>query len=384
MSGKRWRTFLKAVLIALFVLMLATGGGVLFLCHAMKDHWGADPAGRRLQRMEACPTYRHGCFVNTLPTEIMQSGRLLETLRLSLAHRNSMPARPLPVIFQTAAAFAHPPKSGLRITWLGHATFLIELDGKTILTDPVFSDRASPLSWIGPKRFHPVPIAIPALPSLDAVVISHDHYDHLDDASIRQLLPKTGKFIVPLGVGAHLEAWGVPAGKIVELYWWEETALDNIRLVATPARHYSGRGLKQNNTLWASWAMIGPRHRIFYSGDSGRMPEFEMIGRRFGPFDFALIKIGAYGQTWPDIHATPEEASEINKLVIGRVMIPCHWGTFDLAFHDWDEPIRRLLLAAQKDGVRVVVPKPGEMVMPDALPPLTRWWEENQKVENKK
>jgi L-ascorbate metabolism protein UlaG (beta-lactamase superfamily) len=262
------------------------------------------------------------------------------------------------------------------MTWLGHATFLVELDGQVILTDPVLGERASPLSWIGAKRSHPLPVSLADLPPLDAVVISHDHYDHLDCDSIRRLLPKTRRFIVPLGVGAHLEHWGVPADRIVELDWWEDVALPgNVRMVATPARHYSGRFLKRDNTLWVSWAFVGPKNRVYFGGDSGMTAEeYKAIGDRLGPFGFTLMKIGAYGRTWPDIHLTPEEAVLAQSFLKGTVLVPSHWGTFNLAFHAWNEPIERLQAAAQLSHVQTIVPKPGQSFGPDNVPPAEAWW----------
>jgi L-ascorbate metabolism protein UlaG (beta-lactamase superfamily) len=214
------------------------------------------------------------------------------------------------------------------------------------------------------------------LPELDAVVISHDHYDHLALEEVRALIPRTKKFIVPLGVGAHLERWGVPSAKIVDLNWWEEAVIGNgVRVIATPARHFSGRGFRRDQTLWASVALIGPAHRVFFSGDSGMTPEFTEIGRRFGSFDCTLIKIGAYGRTWPDIHINPEQALEVHRMVRGKAFIPAHWATYNLAAHSWYEPADRLLAAVSGAGVTVIVPKPGQPVVPDDPPPLVRWWD---------
>jgi L-ascorbate metabolism protein UlaG (beta-lactamase superfamily) len=352
---------------------------IVYLFMALRLPIGADPAGDRLKHIKAQPNYQNGRFINTLPTEVLHPGTTWETLRLWIGHEQRVPPAPpahLPVVYLNAQAFSQKPSSGLRITWLGHSTFVVELDGQVILTDPVLGERAYPLSWIGPKRFHPSPISLADLPPLDAVVISHDHYDHLECDSIRKLLPKTKRFIVPLGIGAHLEHWGVPSDRIVELNWWEESVLPNqVRLMATPARHYSGRFLKRNNTLWSSWAFVGPKYRIYFSGDSGMTAdEFKAIGEQLGPFDFTLIKIGAYGQTWPDIHITPEEAILVHTLVQGKVLVPAHWGTFNMAFHAWNEPIERLQAAAQQNSVQVIVPKPGQSFGPDKLPFAEPWW----------
>jgi len=363
---------IKVLKILLGSLALAVLLFTVYLFFSLRLPLGADPAGNRLRRIKASPNYQNGRFVNTLPTDIMQPGTTWKTVLMWLGSERRVPPAPLPVVFQNARSFAQKPASGLRITWLGHATFLVELDGQVILTDPVLGERASPLPWIGAKRLHPLPVSLADLPPLDAVVISHDHYDHLDCDSIRGLLPKTKRFIVPLGIGVHLERWGVPADRIVELNWWEESSLPGqVRLVATPARHYSGRFLKRDNTLWASWALVGPKHRIYFGGDSGMSAgEFKTIGEKLGPFDYTLIKIGAYGQTWPDIHITPEEAVLVHSLVQGKVLVPAHWGTFNLAFHAWDDPIKRLQAAARRGKVPLAIPKPGEPLGPDNPSPL--------------
>jgi L-ascorbate metabolism protein UlaG (beta-lactamase superfamily) len=237
----------------------------------------------------------------------------------------------------------------------------MEMDGQVILFDPVFSERPSPLSFIGPKRFHPVPVSITDLPPLDAVVISHDHYDHLDYDTIMALAPKTQAFYMPLGVGSHLAHWGIASEKINELDWWDErTVAGGPRLVACPARHFSGRLGFGDRTQWSSWAAIGSAHRVFYTGDTGFMPLFDEIGERFGPFDLTLVKVGAYGLTWPDIHLNPEEGIEVHRMVRGRIMLPIHWGTFNLSYHAWNEPFERVKQAAEKAGVTLAALQPGE------------------------
>jgi L-ascorbate metabolism protein UlaG (beta-lactamase superfamily) len=181
-------------------------------------------------------------------------------------------------------------------------------------------------------------------------------------------------FITALGVGAHLERWGVPAARITELDWWESTRVRGLTIAAGWARHFSGRGLARRRTLWAAWSIIGPTHRVFHSGDSGEFDGFAENGRRYGPFDIALIKIGAYGYTWPDIHFTPEQGVRACTLVQGKLMLPSHWGTFNLAFHPWDEPAERVVVAAEAAGVPLVMPKVGELVEPSAPKPVNPWW----------
>jgi L-ascorbate metabolism protein UlaG (beta-lactamase superfamily) len=285
------------------------------------------------------------------------------------------PAAPLPVVSLPASQLAVAPKSGVRVTWLGHSTTLVEIDGQRVLTDPIWSDRASPLPWIGPRRFYPPPIALAALPHIDAVVISHDHYDHLDYGTIAAMRQWDTTFVVPLGVGAHLAYWGIPESRIVELDWWQRARVGALEIVCTPARHASGRILiDEDAKLWAGYALVGAAHRVYYSGDTGLFPAMREIGQRLGPFDLAMIEVGQYGNAWPDWHIGPEQAVIAHQLVRGRRLLPVHWGAFALAYHAWTEPIERVLRAAQAAGAQVVVPRPGQSFEPAAPPPLERWW----------
>ena len=241
----------------------------------------------------------------------------------------------------------------------------------------MFSEYASPFNF-GPRRFHPPPIALADLPSIDAVLITHDHYDHLDMHTVQQLARRGTNFLVPLGIGAHLDAWGVPAAQVREFSWWQEQLLGGVRIVSTPARHYSGRGLTgKNATLWTSWSVIGARHRFFVSGDTGFSDHFRLIGERLGPFDLSFIKVGAYGPgaLWLDIHMSAEDAVRAHQDLRARRMVPVHWGTFNLAFHAWDEPIKRALAAARAGQVELLTPRVGEFVDADLAFPANAWWE---------
>jgi L-ascorbate metabolism protein UlaG (beta-lactamase superfamily) len=328
--------------------------------------------------MQASPNFRAGKAQNPVPTDNSWGLTMMwETTKDYRGGHKTEPDEPPPIVKLTRESFAERPASGLRVTWLGHSSVLVEIDEKVILFDPVFAERASMFSFMGPKRFHPNPVSIDELPVLDAVVISHDHYDHLDYEAVVQLAPKTAAFYVPLGIGAHLEEWEIPAGKIVELDWWEEAEVGEIKLTACPARHFSGRsGFNNNKTLWASWAVVGPEHRVFFGGDTGLMGLFEKVGELFGPFDVTFIKVGAYGRTWPDVHIDPEEAIIVNTMVRGQLMMPTHWGTFNLSYHGWTEPAERLIVAADRGDTRIVIPKVGQMFEPASPPAVERWWPE--------
>jgi L-ascorbate metabolism protein UlaG (beta-lactamase superfamily) len=346
---------------------------------AIADGWaafGSRPRGARQERVERSPQWGPGGFENPQPVK----GEFIRNIRGVLWPSAFVePDSALPVDTGLAARLALPPASGLRVSWLGHSTLLIEIDGQRYLTDPVWSARTSPVQWAGPKRFYAPPLAIEAVGPLDGVLISHDHYDHLDIASIQALAAQGAHFYLPLGVGAHLEGWGVPLDHIHELDWWDEVERPGLagalRLALTPARHASGRlNPQSNHTLWGGWALVGPTHRAFFSGDTGLFPALDEIGAKYGPFDVTMMESGAYNQAWPDWHMGPEQAVRAHQMVRGDVMIPIHWGLFNLAAHAWTEPAERVRLEAERRGVRLSVPKPGGSVEPAALGPLEVWW----------
>jgi L-ascorbate metabolism protein UlaG (beta-lactamase superfamily) len=272
--------------------------------------------------------------------------------------------------------WTRPPETGLRATWLGHSTVLLEIDGRRILTDPVWGERASPVTFAGPKRFQPVPVPITELPPLDAVVVSHDHFDHLDYPTILELAKLDVPFITSLGVGAHLEAWGVPAARITELDWWETADLrGGLSIAAAPSQHFSGRTLHSRNfTLWSSLVLRGSRHAVFFSGDTGLTPEYAEIRQRLGPFDLVMLEVGAFDPAWGDIHLGPKNALQALALLGGGMFLPVHWGTFNLAMHAWDEPAETLLQLAPAQGARLVMPRLGEPVEPSRVERVTPWW----------
>ncbi|WP_411077800.1 MBL fold metallo-hydrolase [Streptomyces sp. cmx-10-25] len=346
------------------------------------ESFGAEPAGERLARIRRSPNFRNGIFQNPEEARRTPSGSAVEFARVYFekeGRASRAPAGRIPVHPTTVADLARPPATGLRLTWAGHSGVLAEIDGHRVLFDPVWGDRCSPFPFAGPKRLHPVPAPLAALGPVDVVVISHDHYDHLDLPTIKELAATDTLFAVPLGVGAHLERWGVPASRLRELDWNESTEVGDLRLTATPARHFCGRGLRnKQHTLWASWVVRGPEHRIFHSGDTGYFSGFRDIGAEHGPFDATMIQLGAYADFWPDIHMTPAEGLRAHlDLQGGRphgVLLPIHWGTFNLAPHPWAEPAEWTGDAAGEAGQAVAFPRPGEPFEPAGKLPEEPWW----------
>lgn len=351
--------------------LLAVAAGLL------ADAWvamGRAPAGERLARMRASPQWGEGIFVNPEPMWNDPMGSLTSVTDASPV---TSPDEAIPVVAGDRSRFAQAPASGLRVTWLGHSTQLIELDGTTVITDPIFGGRASPYTWAGPATWYAPPIPLDQLPDIDAVLISHDHYDHLQLETMQAMAGWDTIFLAPLGVGAHLEYWGVPADRIVELDWWDSVMVGQVEIHATPARHASGRQLfDQNRTLWAGYALVGPEHRVWFSGDTGLFPGVSEIGDRLGPFDVTMIEVGAYNQAWPDWHVGPEQAVRAHQMARGDVFLPVHWGLWSLAMHGWTEPAERVLAEAQRRQVTTYVPRPGESFEPSDLPPQDRWWPE--------
>jgi L-ascorbate metabolism protein UlaG (beta-lactamase superfamily) len=341
--------------------------------------FGKRPEGLRLERIKDSPLWVGDAFRNVHP--------ILPGLRDASVHAPTIteflcggdrrvPTAPLPSV-NPIPGWTKAAGSGLRATWLGHSTVLIEMDGYRVLTDPVWGPRASPSRIVGPKRFQPVPISLRALPPVDVVAISHDHYDHLDYPTIRELARRDVPFVTSLGVGAHLEAWGVAPSRITELDWWESHTLPgaDLTVTAAPSQHFSGRGLTdRNSTLWSSLVIRSRRHAVFFSGDTGLTTQYAEIRERLGPFDLVMLEVGAFHPSWGDIHLGPEHALEALELLGGGAFLPVHWGTFSLAMHAWDQPAETLLALAPRRGVQLVMPRLGEPIEPAHAQPATPWW----------
>ena len=332
--------------------------------------------GERLERIKASPRFNGRVFVNTHPVSTgLKEGVERPTMRDFLCGgARRKPSGPLPLV-DPLETWRKPPATGLRVTWLGHSTLLIEIDGMRLLTDPVWGERASPMAFAGPKRFHPPPARLDTLPPLDAVIVSHDHYDHLDRPTIRTLARTEVPFITSLGVGAHLERWGVSADRVTELDWWEHAEVGGVRVSAAAAQHFSGRGIKdRNTTLWSSFHLRGPRHSFFFGADSGLTLEFGDIARRFGPFDMVALEVGAYHPAWGDIHMGPVNALAAYEMLGSGEFLPIHWGTFNLAMHAWDEPAETLLRLGPNANDPIVMPRLGEPIEPGRASNVNPWW----------
>jgi len=349
--------------------------GIVIFLFMQQSSFGKLPSGISLERIIKSPNYKSGAFVNVMPTPMMSE----DASYLSMAGKyfqkaiDRSPTEKLKVIQTDLKAL---PLDTPQLIWFGHSSYLLILEGKKILVDPVFSERASPVQYFGMKRydatFH---YSTKDFPAIDVVVITHDHYDHLDYNSIIQLKDRVGLFITPLGVGSHLRYWGVPSDRIKEFDWWEgETVLPGITLTATPARHFSGRGFRRNKTLWASYVLQTPQHTIFIGGDSGYDKTFKQIGDKFGPFDIAMLECGQYDNQWPYIHMMPEEVVQASLDLQASTLLPVHWGKFTLALHPWKDPIERLTKEATQMKLPVTTPKIGESLLLHNMRTGTPWW----------
>lgn len=338
------------VVIILIIILLLVIVGITFI--NFSPQFGAKTTGDHYEKIKSSKNFKNSKFINIEKSDFIENNSL--------------------------SSYKKKQAPDVKVIWFGHSALLLEVNGKKIFLDPMLGKRCSPLSFIGPKRFNGnLPMKIEDIPELDAVLISHDHYDHLDYSSITKLKNKVKMFYVPLGVAAHLKAWGVEETKIVELDWWEQAKFEELTFVCTPSHHFSGRGLlNRDNTLWCSWVIKGENENIFFSGDSGYSKNFKKIGDKFGPFDLTLLECGQYNKGWHDIHMFPEETVRAHIDLRGELLLPIHWAAFKLSFHPWQEPVERLIKSASALNVEVTTPRIGEPVILGKPVPCSKWWKD--------
>ncbi|PVD53108.1 MBL fold metallo-hydrolase [Terrimonas sp.] len=358
----------------LFLIIAAAAVFIIYLFF-QQTSFGEVPSGKRLERIKKSPHYKNNSFQNLSETKTMQPGvsipRIIKEMFFT-KHPNRSPHKALPFI---RPSYFPQAEDTPEITWFGHSSYLLQVDGVNVLVDPVFSERVSPVSYAGSKAFEGSnAFSIDDLPGIDIIVITHDHYDHLDYTVIKKLKNYVPLFITSLGVGAHLEYWGVPAKKIVELDWWESyTTKEGLEFTATPARHFSGRNFSRNKTLWSSFVLVSKNSKIFIGGDSGYDTHFALIGEKYGPFDIAILENGQYNEMWPNIHMFPEETVQAAIDLKASALLPVHWAKFSLSTHTWHDPIDRLMKAAHTAGVNIIHPSLGERI-PVNSTTTNQWW----------
>jgi L-ascorbate metabolism protein UlaG (beta-lactamase superfamily) len=331
----------------------------------------------RQQRITESPQWNGESFQNLEQVPAVETGESLKTFWNYFFNKpeGSIASPPLPA--EPFDISLLDGQSGLRFAWLGHATVLIKIDDKVILIDPMFTQRAGAFGWLSPMRYSKAPVSADNLPMVDVILITHNHSDHLDKDSIKALSSRTKRFIVPLAVGKLLEEWGVSYKKIIELDWWQAESIDDLVITAAPAKHTSERGIfDKNKTLWASYGIQGRKHNLYLSGDSGWHNGLYEIGKRLGPFDVTFFDIGAYGDQkgWKEVHYTPEQAVKAHQAVMGKLVVPSGWGTFDLALFPWHEPIERFSIAANQAGINYLTPKIGEVINFEQIGVREAWW----------
>lgn len=336
---------------------------------------GKAPSGERLERIQRSGHYEDGKFLNQVPTVTLKKGTPILPLMWKAMRKpaNTVPLAPLPSV---RTDLGHLPDGAPVIVWFGHSSYLIKLAGKTILVDPVFSGHAAPIPGFA-KAFPGANVyGVVDMPDIDILIITHDHYDHLDYHTIRQLAPKVRHIYTSLGVGSHLEYWGIGKQRFTEMDWEDQATVEGGGvLTAMPARHFSGRGAGAARTLWSSFVLQMGGYTIYLGGDSGYGPHFKEIGRRWGPIDLAILECGQYGESWPDIHMVPEETAAAAVKLGAKLLLPVHWAKFSLAMHPWDEPIKRVVAAAKTAGIRVTTPMIGEPLILGRSEPHQAWWE---------
>ncbi|WP_165825351.1 MBL fold metallo-hydrolase [Pedobacter yonginense] len=362
------------MLIIYIVVALIT----IFLIVTNLPVFGALPKGERLNKIRSLPNYRDGAIQNLSATPMQPEGVSIFTILNAFffkKHPNRTPKHPLE--FVKPSLTEKQISTNPEIIWFGHSSYLLKINGQRILVDPVFSKTPSPFSFIGSKAFPGTDIIKASdFEDIDVLLITHDHYDHLDYQSILTVAPHSKQIVTSLGVGAHLEKWGIPKTKIHELAWYQDVSISTgLNFTALPARHFTGRKFKRNQTAWSAFLLKTDQHKIFLGGDSGYDSHFKSIGETYGPFDLALLECGQYNAYWPYIHMFPEEVVQAAKDLKARVLMPIHWGKFSLAMHPWNEPINRVVAEAEKQQFPIVTPKLGETFVLNQNYPVQKWWQ---------
>lgn len=370
----RIKRILKTMMMTFLALILFLGLAIFVFIQ--QKSFGKHPEGARLERIKKSPNYVNGSFANLTDTPLQSedASYLRMLLKFIVKAANVAPPQALPSV-RTDLKAAPSPRPTL--TYFGHSSYLIQMDGKNILMDPVFSERISPVQWLGTRNFDGTDVyGLSDMPAIDYVILSHDHYDHMDYETIKQLANSPTRFVVPLGVGEHLEYWGIKPENITELDWWEGSdAIEGMKITSTPARHFSGRSFKSGKTLWSSYVLQSGDYNLFLGGDSGYEKHFAEIGKKFGPFDLAILECGQYNEWWPYIHMMPELTAQAGIDLGAKIVWPVHWGKFALGFHPWDEPIFRISKKAEELRLRLTTPMIGEQIVIGSHYPNQNWWE---------
>ena len=367
---------MKTIFLIVILLMAALA---LYSWFVIWPKIGKNPEGEYLRSLEISPQFDSikKKFLNTnesIVTRARENANSWKIMWSFFFPKNKVtPDLLLPEEKPNFAEFLKN-RSTLKFIWLGHSTFIVNLQGSILLFDPVFSKSASPVDFLTP-RFQKPTVELKDLPAIDYIIISHDHYDHLDSETIIHFKNKQAKFLVPLGLKAHLKSWGIEESRITELDWWKNFKIENIEFICTPAQHFSGRLIPyENKTLWASWVIRTKTHSIYYSGDSGYGSHFKEIGKKYGPFDISFIENGQYDEQWRPIHVHPEEVSQAYFDLKSKALVPVHWGMFNMALHHWFDPIEKLDKIAHEENINLLTPKLGQVVDMDALPKFEKWW----------
>lgn len=364
--------FIGKLFLFTILLLLLFGVGFLYL----SPQFGGEASKAQREDYANRSNYDGEIFYNLQETNMdMSSENMMETLGEFMEEgEDRAPKGPLPMLFPSRAQIH--PDSAMKVIWFGHSAFLVVIDGKNILFDPMFGEVAAPHPWLGTPRYNPeLPIDVEDLPAIDAVFFSHDHYDHLDHWSVIALKEKVQHWYVPLGVENHLIEWQIAADDITAMAWGENAEQDGLQISFTPSRHFSGRGLTDRfATLWGSWVVQGKHEKLFFSGDGGYGEHFKAIGEQYGPFDLALMECGQYNDKWAEIHMMPEETAQAAKDVRSKVMMPIHWGQFTLSLHAWNDPVVRVTQAAETIQQKVITPKMGAVVQLSDDMVIDPWW----------